>query len=198
MNIEILGWDSDFFGVPVGRLTLSDDEGLDTVEFRRKASAEGLALVYVMKLQRMLPARLAAEAGLELMDIQLTMSQPFDRERHAGQPYELRTSLSTQELEQCYVIAEQTAKVSRFYEEPWVGPEKTKALYRRWVDNSLNGTHSNGIFVIKYEGRVVGIHLIKTDHDSMVGHCSVIGVEAACKRSNVGRRLLGSGLRLLG
>jgi dTDP-4-amino-4,6-dideoxy-D-galactose acyltransferase len=42
------------------------------------------------------------------------------------------------DLLQCYTIAEQTSVVSRFYKDKIIGPEKTKALYRKCIDNALN------------------------------------------------------------
>ena len=84
---------------------------------------------------------------MELVDIRITMSKKLDRIAYKNKPYYLHNSLSKVELKDCYNIAEQIAKVSRFYKEEKIGIEKAKALYRKWVDNALNKTYSDGIFL---------------------------------------------------
>lgn len=189
MKIEALNWDSEFFGLGVGRLELQADDELDAPEFLRLVDDRGFDLIYVIRQQHMLAGAVLSECALELMDVQLTMSQPFDRLEHASRPYVFRQKLSESELAQCYAIAEQTSVVSRFHREPLVGPEMTRALYRRWVDSALDGTLANGLLAIELEGKIMGIHLIRTDARQKAGHCSVIGVDAAYKRLNIGRQL---------
>ena len=189
MNLERLDWDSSFFGLSVGKLVIAASEEFDPDAFKDLAAAGGYDLIYVFALQRMLALEQTLPSKLDLVDIQLTMSQSFQRERFNGLTYAIRKTLSADELHQCYVIAEQTAKVSRFYREPLIGPDMTRQLYRQWVDNSLNTTFSDGLFLVKESDSVIGIHLVKTELDARVGRCSVIGVEASSKRLNVGRRL---------
>ena len=143
MNIEILNWDSDFFNLKVGKVNIPEGEAIDVERFKEIAVAKKFDLIYVFKFQKMLPREIILKAELELVDIQLTMSKKYDKADILNIPYEFRTELNEKEKNECYNIAEQISVVSRFYKEPLIGPEKTKALYRKWIDNTLNSSFAD-------------------------------------------------------
>lgn len=187
MILEKLNWDSDFFGLKVGRLIVSDSEVFDSISFDKQVVFEDFDLVYVVSLNKFLDFDLISRPLYSLMDIQITMSKKANPTECVDYPFELRTSLSKMELDECYAIVEQTASVSRFFKEPLIGPEKTKQLYRRWLDNALNTNFADGIIISKKDSNIVGVHIVKTD--SEIGHCSVIGVSENEKGSGIGRDL---------
>ena len=187
MNIVKLDWDSDFFGLKVGRVIVSDSDVFDSLSFEKKVLSDDFDLVYVVSLKKMLDFDILSALPLSLMDIQITMSKKSDKSECVDYPYEFRTELSEKELEECYSILDQTAAVSRFFNEPLIGPEKTKQLYRRWLDNAVSTNFADGIIIAKKNDKIVGIHIVKTDSD--IGHCSVIGVSENEKGSGIGRDL---------
>lgn len=187
MNIEKLNWDSEFFGLKVGRLIVSDSDVFDTISFEKQVLLHNFELVYVMSLKKMLDFDTLSALSLNLMDIQITMSKKSNKTECVDYPFEFRTELSEKELEECYLILDQTAVVSRFFNEPLIGSEKTKKLYRLWLDNAVNTNFADGIIIAKKNNIIVGIHIVKTD--SNIGHCSVIGVSENEKGSGIGRDL---------
>lgn len=189
MIIEKLDWDSSFFGIKIGRLYILNDVDFDPILFKQQAIDEKFELVYVFKFQNMLPSDKILKANLDLVDIQLTMSMKFNKADYINRPYDFRTTLTDKEKNECYKIAENTAKVSRFYIEEKIGSEKTKAMYRRWIDNALNQSFSDGMFLFKEHDEVVGVHIIKTGKDKKTGHCSMIGVNPDYTRRNIGKKL---------
>ena len=189
MKIEKLLWDSEFFGINIGRLIVQNDKDFDALRFIQQADDEKYELIYVFKFQNMLPWDKVLNAKLELVDLQITMSKAFHREDFINFPYEIKNELSDKEKDECYKIAEETSIVSRFYTEKKIGAPKAKELYRKWIDNSLNKSFSDGLFIIKDCNEIVGIHLIKTDKKENVGYCSVIGVNPNKKRIQIGRKL---------
>ena len=170
MNIEKLNWDSDFFGLKVGRLIVSDSDVFDSLSFEKKVISNDFDLVYVVSLKKMLDFDILSALPLSLMDVQITMSKKSDKSECVDYPYEFRTELSEKELEECYSIL-----------------EKTKKLYRRWLDNAVSTNFADGIIIAKKNNKIVGIHIVKTDSD--IGHCSVIGVSENEKGSGIGRDL---------
>ena len=103
--------------------------------------------------------------------------------------YEFRQSLNLSELNDCYEIAEHTSEVARFNNEPLIGIEKTKAMYRKWIDNALNQSFSDGIFLHRISGKIVGIHLIRTDIVSKTGYFTLTGVHQTLIGQGIGRIL---------
>ncbi|WP_458628872.1 GNAT family N-acetyltransferase [Winogradskyella sp. PC D3.3] len=189
MIIENLKWDSDFFGLKVGRLTILDNSVFNLDDFLKKVKDDDYDLVYVISYDKMLQNQSLLKANLNLVDIQMTMSLRFNSNNYITNPYEFRTELNEKELIECYAIAESTSKVSRFYTELSIGTEKTKELYRKWIDNAINKSFSDGLFLEKLNDKVVGIHLIKTDENNDKGYFTLTGVDETIKRMGLGTKL---------
>jgi dTDP-4-amino-4,6-dideoxy-D-galactose acyltransferase len=189
MKIEKLTWDTEFFGFNVGRVTIYNENDFHPLEFKKQAIEENYELVYVFKYSEMLSWQKVIKAELEMVDIMLTMSKKFYKSDNKDISYDFRTKLSKKELEECYYVAEQTANVSRFYKEKKIGAEKTKALYRKWIDNALNKSFSDGLFVEKEKDIIIGIHLLKTDENNRIGYFTLTGVNPNYKRKGIGHKL---------
>lgn len=189
MKIEKLDWDSCLFDINIGKLTIIDDEEFDPFLFRQQANDEKFELVYVFKFQKMLSWDKVLKAELDFMDIQITMSKKFDKAEYINLPYDFRNKLTLKERSECYEIAEYTSVVSRFCKEKKVGYDKTKTLYHRWIDNALNKSFSDGIFLVKELSSVIGIHIVKVDKNNDIGYFTLTGVNPNYKRKGVGKNL---------
>lgn len=188
MKIEKLCWDSDFFGLNIGKVEI-DIDNFNPILFKEEANDNKFDLVYAFCLQHILPIDKIESAKLDLLDIQLTMSKEFIKDDYLHEPYVLKTSLSDSELIECYKIAEEISIHSRFYKESLIGSELTKRLYRKWIDNALNNSFSDGIIVTKNNGIISGIHIVKTDYQNQIGNCSLIGVNDLYKGKRLGQNL---------
>ena len=186
MIIKKLNWDSEFFGIKIGKVIINNEIEFNPMKFKEQANDEKFELVYVFKFQEMISCETLIKTDLELVDIMLTMSKKFEKEKFLNLPYEFRTELAEEELIECYKIAEATSTVSRFYREVKIGPDKTIELYRIWIDNALNKSFSDGLFIVKDSNIVAGIHLIKTDIKNKIGYCSVIGVNPSYQGKGIG------------
>lgn len=189
MKIKLLEWDTDFFGIKTGKVEISNNSEFNPSEFKKLLIKEKFHLVYVFSYGSMLPAEVVSKGNIGLLDILLTMSLKFDKNTYSDIPFKLYNELSEIEKEQCYRIAEQIAVVSRFYKETCVGSEKTKELYKKWIDNALNNTVGDGILLEKNNNSVSGIHIIKTDFENRIGKCSLIGTDSTMKGLGIGKSL---------
>lgn len=187
--IKKLDWDTNFFEIKIGKVEIKDESEFDPIFFKEQAKDEKFELIYIFKYNQMLSWIDIIKANLELVDIMLTMQKKFEKNKYMNNQYEFRTELAEKELVECYNIAEETAIVSRFYKDNNIGKNKTKELYRKWIDNTLNQTYSDGLFIEKNEDCISGIHLIKTDEKNKVGYCSVIGVNNLIKGRGIGKNL---------
>lgn len=186
--IESLSWDSNFFGKRIGKFLIYDENTFDASEFLFEAK-QNFDLVYVFSFQKMLSFQKVHSSNLELVDIMLTMSMPFNKDLYVRQNYEFKTVLTEKEIDECYEIAEEISVVSRFYNEKTIGHEKTKNLYRKWIDNALNKSFSDGMFFVKDLNTIIGIHLIKTDIINKIGYFTLTGVNPNYKRIGLGKKL---------
>lgn len=186
--IEKLEWDSHFFDINIGKSIIDDEKKFDPIKFSEEAKDE-FDLIYVFGYQNMISTQTAIDAKLELIDIVITMSMPFDANNYTSNIFDLKTKLTEEELKESYEIAEQTSVVSIFYREPLIGPEKAKALYRKWIDNSLNSSFSDGILLTRSDGIITGLHVIRTDYIKKTGLCSLIGVNYNYKSRGIGQGL---------
>lgn len=186
--IEKLNWDTRFFEINIGRIKIYEEKSFDPVKFNKEAN-ENFDLIYVFSYQHMLPALKTVKANLELVDIMLTMSMPLTKSNASKTDITFTTKLTEDEIKGCYEIAEQISIVSRFYNEPLIGPEKTKNLYRKWIDNSVSKSFGDEILISKSNDIVTGIHVIKTNHEENAGLCSLIGVKNNYKGLGTGKNL---------
>jgi len=184
--IEKLSWDSEFFGLNIGRICINQEQLFNPDIFLSEASAY-YDLVYVFSKQ-ILSVGIIDKGNLNLVDMMITMSQPL-LPQGKNNDYQILTKPSDKELEECYKIAEQTSEVSRFYYEPLIGKEKANNLYRKWIDNSLNQQFADGVLVEKSEDTITGIHIVKTIEEENIGLCSLIGVNNKFKGLGLGRNL---------
>jgi dTDP-4-amino-4,6-dideoxy-D-galactose acyltransferase len=186
LDIETLNWDSVFFGIRIGRISVDPSFNYDV--FKELARKGKFDLVYVFREVQTVSDEVVIPSDLQLIDILVTMRQQLDSKSEIV-PVDFNTSLNRDELNECYEIAESIAKVSRFYREPVIGKEKALSLYRTWVDNALNGSFCDGVIVSRVDGHIKGIHLIKTDTMNKTGTCSLIGTNPVYKGSGIGRDL---------
>ena len=187
-SIEALEWDTRFFKMRIGRLLLQNEAVFDPASFRIEAM-QNFDLVYIFSYEKMLTQSQISSADLDLVDVMLTMSKPFEKSEYGTYAYDFRNCLSENELKNCYDIAENTSIVSRFFNEELIGAEKARSLYREWIDNGINGAFSDGIFLEKDNDSVTGLHLIRVDQQNKEGVFTLTGVNPQVKRLGLGRKL---------
>ncbi len=187
MKIEGLHWDSEFFGLKIGKVIVEDTD-FDWQSFKKEANAEKYDLIYIFKFKKMFLKDIILKADIELVDIHLTMLKKFNKNDYLNVPYDFRTELTEKEKKECYKIAEATSVVSRFHREKMIGAQKTRELYQKWIDNTLNKSFSDGLFLAKHLNTVTGIHLIRTDNINKIGYFTLSGVYPN-KRKGIGKKL---------
>ena len=187
-QVTKLDWDSDFFEKRIGKVLITDENDFDGLLFNEEANGD-FDLIYVFSHDKMLSNKNVVLCNLDLVDIMITMSMPFNPDLFKDKEYDFKTSISDKELKECYEISEQTSIVSRFYDEKMIGPKKTKKLYRKWIDNAFTKSFSDGIFVAKESNIIKGIHLIKVDNANKVGYFTLTGVNQNNKKAGFGRKL---------
>ena len=184
--IEFLKWDSDFFDIKVGKIELWRGS-FDKAKFINLQEKEEYDLIYGFSNANQTPYGFWESLGFHLADCAVTLSMKFNPVQYRDIEYECCSNLSREDINVCYEISEMIAPLSRFYKEPAIGSELTKKMYRKWIDNALDGTFSDHLFVERIRGKIAGIQAIKTDNN--VGAVTLIGVREGFQRQGIGRKL---------
>lgn len=187
--IKKLDWDTNFFEIKIGKVDIIGDHLFDPILFKEQANDENYELVYIFNYDSLLKPDVILKANLDLVDIMLIMEKKIEKEKYQQQNYDFRTKLTKREIREAYSLAESISFVSRFYKEPKIGPNKAKKLYRTWIDNSIDSSFVDGLFLVKDNNSIMGLHLIKSNYNNRTGHCSLIGVNPDIKGKGIGKNL---------
>lgn len=136
-----LDWDTEFFGVPIGRLdvpgaTLSRDTlagGLG--EARRR----GLACLYFeTPFARSADLAGFGGRGIHLVDIKTLLARPLDPAEGSGEEEGVIDRAPAERYSELESIAEDLALRSRFRYDPHFGESGSRRLYREWLRKSVH------------------------------------------------------------
>lgn len=190
---EFLPWDSEFFGLRVGRvIRRSLDPGyLDAVR-RWRREQDVACLYFLASSDDPSTVRLAEDAGFRLVDVRITFQRPLDdlsptRERRTIRP------CTAKDLDALRAVARTNHRHSRFYFDERFAPERCDDLYGRWLEESLRG-FADAVWVADHDGEVAGYLTVHRRRDG-TGDIGLVGVSESARGRGVGSRLLEETLR---
>ncbi len=196
--INILDWDSDFFGIKIARANLSRL----TLETARavvdQARTDQIACVYLLADSDDPATAHAAEAvGFHLMDIRVTLDTrvPLDLNLAADLPLPDRGSVRPfhpADLDTLKRIARASYTASRFYADPRFPRDKCDALYDTWITRSCDGW-AQAVLVADVEGIAAGFITCHTKAET--GSIGLVGVDANQQGKGLGSTLVDASLR---
>jgi dTDP-4-amino-4,6-dideoxy-D-galactose acyltransferase len=184
---ELLAWDSEFFGVPTGRVLGDTLDAARVSEIDDWARGRGVKLLYFRaRSDDPATARVAEEAGFRLVDVRMT----FEREV-VGAPAPLAAGIrayAAGDLAAVRAIARTAYVDSRFYADGRIPRERCDALYDRWTVQACDGGAAR-VLVAEEAGRVVGYVTCDLSRDGS-GAIGLIGVDEQFRGRGIGRRLV--------
>lgn len=191
--LEVLDWDSRFFGFGVGRLGVVPVSTPQLADIRQLASEAGFRLLYVACDPADGAARASlAEAGAFLADMKrtyvATMACTPLGSANIEPVGELMTNPSTCEMRQLRMLAWQAAEQSRFKIDPRMPASAWRRMYSTWIANSLNGTIADRVLATRTGDTLSGMVTI-----ALRGDRASIGLLAVHQRHRghgLGRRLV--------
>lgn len=174
---QLLEWDTEFWGVRVGKATEIDGVTKWAVD-----NTIGLVCLLVDSNQPQ-EASDAERMGFRYMDTRVTF------ERHTL-PCGGGSRLATlDDLPQMIRIARASHWITRFYADPHLQNGRCNDLYESWITRSLGGW-ADVVLVAERDGKVVGyvtVHLAM--EEASIG---LIAVDADAREKGVGTELLSS------
>jgi hypothetical protein len=191
---ELLPWDSDFWGLTIGRVV---DETL-TPERARAIDAwaelNGVDCLYFLASAEDAETILAAEdAGYRLVEIRVELRRaraPVDWDRLPAQHESIVVRESRPEdLEALRRIALRSYYDSRFYIDPNFPRERVGELYATWVQRTMEGWRGETVLVAELSGNPAGFASVGVEEGGSFARTSLIAVDQDLMKGTLAPRV---------
>ena len=185
MKIELLKWDSDFFGIKTGRIFLNTKNEWDESELKN------WDLVYIFVDPNDISANLILQQKrIPLVDEKITYLMDVSNlkiyEDHSSW---LGSYFSSAKDDEVIRIGIQSGIYSRFYTDPEIPRAKFTELYTLWMKNSISRELAREVIVYKTEEeKIAGV--ITIGEKNKRADIGIIAVDNDFRGRNVGSTLI--------
>lgn len=183
MEIRKLEWDSEFFGLQIGRVdlqTLDDAVDLALMHYDLKYQYD---LLYVFSKEG-----LSFDAiGAELVDEKILYSKPCEpREQYNDISFYKQDTPS----EDLYRLALVSGGYSRFKLDERLPQGCYERLYTRWIENACPKDGTNKQILTYLDAKNVAKGMITIDYQGELGHIGLVAVDADCQHQGIGGMIM--------
>ncbi len=189
---EFLPWDTDFFGVRIGRVTghsLTAESAAQIIDWAKNQSVD--CLYFLASIDDPQTTRLAQAHGFQLVDIRVT----FERDIRKAEVHPIPASSGAQiravrseDISALEAIARGSYDVTRFHFDARFPRDKADTLYEIWIRKSC-GDYADQVLVAEIEDQTVGyitLHLL----GNAQGQIGLIGIGEQARGKGVGKSLV--------
>lgn len=185
--IEFLAWDSSFFEIKIGRLYCYGN-GVDIKKNINDCKEQGYKLVYIFcEKDNSKYDSLVRSTGAVLYDEKIT----FFKSIIHPQPLTNSNIISFESdkiPEALYKLGIQSGEYSRFKCDVNFAPGQFEDLYKKWVENSVNRTIADEVFISMESGVITGFVTLKYNiHEGAIG---LIAVDNRYRGKAIGSNLI--------
>lgn len=182
MEIKRLDWDSNLFGYEVGKMSI-DSDGVDSVDF---LSAENTFKLIYVESNIPLDKKEFGPCYTKITycrEVEKTKLKHRVIENFTAMPY------SGHLTDQLLNLTYQSGVYSRFKLDVNFTNNEYKKLYKKWIENSLNGKVADSVIVVKDENSIIlGFVTIKFKNN--ISEIGLIAVDDNARGLGVGSLLL--------
>lgn len=166
ISLQPLPWDSDIYGMQMGKLGWFITEPCCTHEWEVKRKLVRAALEQAAEMgYRHLSARLHAEdhsgrhaledCGFRVMDVQVTLERSVKEQQCPKPVWKAIDDVQPEDLEVLKAMSATAYLRSRLFVDPHLPRSATERLHQQWVENDCRG-RADKVLVARLEGRPVG------------------------------------------
>lgn len=191
---RFLPWDSEFFGLRIGRV-----EGNRLTEplierIERWAESERMDCLYFLgDLSDSMTLRLAESRQFLLTDVRVTLDRSLSVSRLASTTADATFRVALPEdMESFKAIARVSHSGTRFFFDGRFPEERCVALYETWIDKSLKG-FADCVLTAEVAGRAVGYLTCHIDGGDS-GRIGLVGMAREARGRGLARGLVEAGL----
>lgn len=184
-TIDVLKWDSDFFGYPVGRIDISGNTELPCVFIEE---AHSFKLVYFFADREL------NVPGLDLVDKKVTLQHNIQlHPSFEAKSKDIRAfDLSRDSYEDLVQLALQSGTYSRFFIDKNFVNAEYERLYKEWIRTLVYGDDSTIVLVHAEHNRLQGFIGMKIKDGK--AEIVLIAVSTAYRGRGIGKKLINQAL----
>jgi len=188
--VELLDWDSRFFGLRIGRLTQPPASASELGGALEAARGERIDCVYaVAPAEAIESAWILESAGFVVRDLRLDFARAVADAPSTG----AARAWSEADLAALERIAEVAFTGTRFAADPTFSRDAVRNLYRTWIANSCRG-FADAVLVDGPDGDPFGFATLHREKHASHARIGLIGIGAAHRAQGVGSRLVAAAL----
>jgi dTDP-4-amino-4,6-dideoxy-D-galactose acyltransferase len=185
MKIEKLDWDSNFFGIQIGKICYSENSNEASTDFINKTKLKGYKLIYFFA-EAPIDVAILSVLDLRLFDIKrvysIKVSKKVNSEPLIGD-YEGN-------VENVFSLAYQSGIYSRFKLDSNFNQNFFYELYKEWAIKSVNKTIANYVPVIIEDNDAEAFGTLKLFNDKAV--IGLFAVDFNHRRKGLGVKVMQS------
>ncbi len=183
MEIRALQWDSDFFGLRIGRADILSKEDALSLAERLFELKRDFDLIYVFD-----PNSVGFAAnGARLVDEKILYSKPCEPRKQFPEITFFEGTLPSADL---YRLALVSGGYSRFKLDERLPQGSYERLYTRWIENACpkEGTNKQILTFLDAQNVIKG--MITINYQGELGHIGLVAVDADCQHQGIGGRIM--------
>ena len=183
-----LSWDSEHFGVRIGRVNATRLTVALLVDIDQWASSHSIDCLYFLAEPHPATMQLAAGVGFRFVDARTTLEAQLPRLGCAEETKSIRPA-TLDDIPDLRRIAGESHRDSRFYVDGNFPPAACDEMYRIWIERSCREPEFAGaVFVAEREHCPVGY--ISCRVAAEVGDIGLVAVDGKCRDLGLGARLV--------
>jgi dTDP-4-amino-4,6-dideoxy-D-galactose acyltransferase len=176
-KLELLNWDSSFFGFPVAKVVApdADEEDLQAAVSEMRLNKIPLAYWAANKTTTAINERVVKLGG-QLVDEKLTFVAKLTDQANVGlrQTGLVETYCEGMSLGDLKQLAVDSGVYSRFVVDPKFPQDKARALYEEWMLRSVDKSVADEVLVIRQSEKVAGMAtVVRAGERGSIGLISV-------------------------
>ena len=182
-NVRPLEWDSNFFGLKVGRVDISASEDSISLASQKQVLKDQYDLIYVFGSQELF----FEEADANLIDnkVVFALAELSGFNYHESViDWPVENGLTDDVL----LLALESGKYSRFKLDGKLPVGSYERLYTRWIEQSVNHSIASDVFCYMIEGKPRG--LVTIDLNDGVGTIGLVAIHPDFQHQGIGTSIL--------
>lgn len=197
--IELLPWDSEFFGLPIGRVIPTKLSEELATRLLQEALRAGLQCLYFeASPDDPMTVIIAEKYDFSLVDVRVVLEHPFDRRPAPAPRYLLPPELIVNapredELPRLREISAQISYTSRFTFDQKFVRGASERLYHIWIEKACQGW-ANRVLVARWHEAGEAAGLIACALRDRTAHIQLAGVHLEHRQRGVGTALVQAAL----
>ncbi len=183
MEIRALQWDSDFFGLRIGRADISTKEDALSLANRYEELKKQYDLLYIFD-----PDNVGFAAnGARLVDEKILYSKPCEpRQQYSDVSFFKQASPS----EDLYRLALVSGGYSRFRLDKHFPKGSYQRLYEKWIESACPQQGTNKQILILPDTNDIVRGMITINHEGELGHIGLVAVDPDCQHQGIGGKIM--------